>query len=357
MQNAAAAKSLTQKRKMLCLPSTEGNPYQSLLHSGLPDDLDAEFGGPRALSRLKDDEFDVIHLHWDDRMFGRDDDVVKNRRDLAAALEQLSAFKARGGRLVWTIHNRTPHKERDTETFHKARLALTQLADAIHVHAPHAADHMQTEYDAPQHKLHVIPHPSYLGAYEAKTKTLKRSFPTSKTREFLFLGMFRGEKGIHEIHNAAAKLTKREVPYHLRMYGKAFDSQARLIRRLEANPRIDLRTDRIPDDEIPEIFSTAHVFLAPYQSLFTSGSVMLALTFGLPVIGPNIRELRETTPEECHSFLYDPASPRGLIHSMLRSIAMPEAELRAVRKACFAFARERAPAKIAPRIARLLDGR
>jgi glycosyltransferase involved in cell wall biosynthesis len=139
------------------------------------------------------------------------------------------------------------------------------------------------------------------------------------------------------------------------MYGKAFSSQARMLRFLEANANVDLRTDRIPDEEIPDIFGASHVFLAPYQSLFTSGSVMLALTFGLPIIGPNIRELRETTPEDCHHLLYDPASPRGLIRSMLDFVAMSDSDLRTARKACSAFAKDRSPTKIGAEMANLLE--
>ncbi|SHH91856.1 glycosyltransferase family 4 protein [Marivita hallyeonensis] len=355
MQNAAAAKPLIEQKKMLCLPSTGGNPYQALLYSKLPGDFDTDFAGPGGLDRLRTTDYDVIHVHWDDRMFGRGEDTAEDETALDESLKELRAFKRHGGRIVWTIHNDAPHKERNQAIFERGRRALVDLADAIHVHADHAADHMVETYGAKRSKIAVIPHPSYLGAYETSKKTLARGLRKSDVREFLFFGMFRGPKGVHAIQDVAAKLTRREVPFHLRMYGKAFSSQARLLRRLDANPNVDLRTDRIPDDEIPDIFGASHVFLAPYQSLFTSGSVMLALTFGLPIIGPNIRELRETTPEACHHLLYDPASPRGLIRSMLQFIEMPDMELRKARKACFDFAKDRNPSKISTEIAELLQ--
>jgi beta-1,4-mannosyltransferase len=355
MQNAAVAKAYTEQKKMLCLPSTAGNPYQSLIYSKLPSGFGSEFAGPGALHRLNEDRFDVVHIHWDDRMFGRSDDATANEAALDDALATLSAFKQNGGRIVWTIHNDAPHKAGHLETFERGRHALATMADVIHVHADHAADYMENTYSVPRSKLHVIPHPSYLGAYETIKKTTARRLPSADVRQFLFFGMFRGPKGIHAISDVAGKLSKRQVPYHLRMYGKAFSSQARMLRLLEANANVDLRTDRIPDEEIPDIFGASHVFLAPYQSLFTSGSVMLALTFGLPIIGPNIRELRETTPEDCHHLLYDPASPRGLIRSMLDFVAMSDSDLRTARKACFAFAKDRSPTKIGAEMANLLE--
>ena len=355
MQIAAAAKPLTPKRKMLCLPSAGGNPYQALMYGELTSEHDIEFENPNGLSRLDEGEFATVHIHWDDRMFGRGDSEQANENTLNAALDRLRKFKSSGGRIVWTIHNDTPHKAIDLETFRKGRFALCQLADVIHVHADHAADHMVKAYGARKETLHVVPHPSYLGAYEPAEQTLHRPFPAADKRQFLFFGMFRGSKGIHAIREVAGKLTKRNVPYHLKMYGKAFSSQVRLLRLLAANVNIDLRTDRIPDSEVPEIFGSSHVFLAPYQSLFTSGSVMLALTFGLPIIGPNIRELRETTPDECHGLLYDPQSPRGLIRSMLRYVEMSDDDLRNLRSACLSYAKDRDPNQVSAQLSQLIS--
>ena len=299
MQNAAAAKSLSTHTKMLCLPSAGGNPYQSLLYSRLPETIDIEFAGPGDLNRLTESGFDIVHIHWDDRIFGRAADAIANETHLRQSLKTLRSFKNAGGRIVWTIHNDAPHKARHTPTFEKGRRALSELADVIHVHAEHAADHMVSDYGTPKRKIRVVPHPSYLGAYEPAKATLARRLNKDKTRQFLFFGMFRGPKGVHAIQDVAGKLTKRGVPFHVRMDGKAFSSQARLLRRLDANPNVDLRTNRIPDEEIPEIFGASQVFLAPYQSMFTSGSVMLALTFGLPIIGPSLRELRDSLRDVC----------------------------------------------------------
>lgn len=340
---------------ILCLPSAGNNPYQSLLYQEIPDNAKIVFAGPDGLGRLNAEDYSVVHIHWDDRMFGRTENAEENYIYMREKLEDLKRFKSAGGRIVWTVHNRKPHKERDLDTFRKGREGLVKLADGIHVHADHAADYLVSEFGADRSKISVIPHPSYLDAYEPRHETLGRFIAPEMPRNFLFFGMFRGDKGIHEIRDAAGKLTKREYTFNLRMYGKAFGSQARLLRLLKANSNVDLRTDRIPDEEVPEIFGSSHFFLAPYRSLFTSGSVMLALTFGLPVIGPNIRELKETTPEPCHKLLYDPDSPRGFIRSMIASVELAQSDLVAYRNACFEFAKDRAPETVSREIATLLN--
>lgn len=339
---------------LLCLPSAPGNPYQRLMYARLKDDMSIAYAGPGGLRELTDPAVTVVHLHWDDRLFGRSRDTAEEFENQKHAFAQLAAFQTRGGQVVWTVHNREPHKIINLEAFTKGRQALSDLADTIHVHAPHARDHLIDTYRTDPGKIHVIPHPSYLGAYEPEMDTLGRGLASQDSRSFLFFGMFRGSKGIHKIRDVAGKLTRRQVPYHLKMYGKGFASQARLLRVLGANPNIDLRTDRIPDAELPAIFGDAQVFLAPYDSLFTSGSVMLALTFGLPIVGPNIRELRETTPEACHHLLYDPNAPRGLIRSMLQFIEMDDEELSRLRRSCLIYAQDRAPEKIGAAFADLL---
>lgn len=340
--------------KLLCLPSAAGNPYQGLLYSECVKHLEIVYAGPDGLKHLDTDDFAVVHLHWDDRIFGRQHDAARESAILRDAIARLEAFQAAGGQIIWTVHNRDPHKIINYDAFRRGRQKIADLSDVIHVHAPHAKDFLISNYQVSPDKIHVVPHPSYLGAYEDPVVTLGRSLPTLERRDFLFFGMFRGDKGIHQIRNVAGKLTKRQIPYHLRMYGKAFQSQARLLRLLGANPNVDLRTDRIPDADIPDIFGQGQVFLAPYNSLFTSGSVMLALTFGLPVIGPDIRELRETTPEACHDLLYDAASPRGLIRSMLRMVEMNDTDLSNRREACLAYAKDMSPERIGDRFQALL---
>lgn len=340
------------------IPHAGGNPYQRLMYSAA-DGFVMEPGGKDAFddlaARAAAGEPVILHLHWDDRIFGRSTDEAESQAAAERIFASLARFKAHGGRILWTIHNRRPHREMDPITWEAARHMLAEMADLVHVHAPHAAEHMSATYGVPAERLRIIPHPSYLGAYEPAETTLSRPVADSAACEFLFFGMFRGEKGVGAIHEAARKLSRREAPFHVTMAGKAFASQKRLLRRLGAVPQITLRTDRVPDAEVPALFGEAHFFLAPYSSLFTSGSVMLALTFGLPVIGPDLPELRQTLPEENHALLYPPDSPRGLIRAMMRAIEMPRTELERHRAACLEFARARAPQAVSRKLADALS--
>jgi beta-1,4-mannosyltransferase len=341
------------------VPVAKGNPYQGLLYSDTASPFAFQSGAKDGFEALAtnaalDDGPRLLHLHWDDRLFARTKDIEQNRAASAQALENLATFKAHGGRILWTVHNRNPHRARDLNGFADTRRAISDISDLIHVHAPHAATYLQQAFGTDPAKIRVIPHPSYLGAYEEAETTLNRPLAEIDPMTFLFFGMFRGNKGVSALHGAVRKLALHDRKFTLRLYGKAFASQARLLRRIGWVNNIDLRTNRIPDTEIPEIFGSSHVFVAPYSELFTSGTIMLAQTFGLPVIGPDIEEMRQTVPEECYDLLYSPDAPRGLIRKLSEVIDMDAATLQPYRTACLDFARERAPVQISGQIAQAL---
>lgn len=341
------------------LPFSRSNPYQRLIYTGLEGRY-RPVAGHRAdildLERLAHGTGRrILHLHWDDRLFGRSRDRDANRAQAEAALDGLERFRESGGRLLWTIHNRKPHREIDRETFLWARARLVRLADRIHVHAPHAAEHMVERYRADPGIIRIVPIPSYLDAYEPAERTLAREVDFDRPREILFFGIIRREKGAEALVKAARRLARQGHEYRLRVIGKAHARMRARLGDAGADAPIEIRTDRVPDAEVPEILAAAHVFAAPYSSLFSTSSVMLAMTYGLPVVGPALRELRETVPGPCRSLLYDPAAPRGLLRALKDVVRMPAEELAAHRAACRAFAEARAPTRIGAQLGAVLD--
>ena len=342
------------------MPYGQGNPYQGLLYAGPDTPYRCVSGRKDEIHRIADAAFEggpkILHLHWDDRIFGRADGAEANEAHRAAVLSDLRRFRSGGGRILWTIHNGRPQTEGDRAAFEAGRRALADLADAVHVHTAEAARHMTTTWGVPDDRLHVVPHPSYLGVYEDEAATLARPLPASDLRAFLFFGMLRRSKGLVKLKRATARLAERDLPFRLALCGKAFRLQLKLVRRIAEHPGVTTRTDRVPDDEVAGLFGAAQVFLAPYDDLFTSGAIMLAQTFGLPVIGPDTPAMRDLTAEGNRAFLYPPDDARGLYKRMKRAIGMPDRRLARHRAAALDFARARHPHVVSARIAAVLDG-
>lgn len=328
-----------------------GNPYQRLMYSDAEKRITLTAGDKGLLGRICEAPAErrprVLHVHWDDRMFGRGADRASNETTAEAILEDFEQYKADGGVIVWTVHNRIAHASRDEATFRASRRRLSGLADLVHVHAAHAAAHVVAEYGVRPEIVRIAPHPSYLGAYEPEEDTLGRPSADGAT-QFLHFGFIRQNKGSDEVVRAAAALSGRTGDdWGLTIRGRAFRSGVRLLRAAARNPNVTASDDPAPNEEIPAIFGASHFYLAPVKELFTSGSLMLAQTYGLPIIGPNTPEMRETTAPECHDLLYPPdGHPRRLLRAMTHAIGMDGAEREERRQACFAFAKSRSPQRM-----------
>ena len=88
-----------------------------------------------------------------------------------------------------------------------------------------------------------------------------------------------------------------------------------LVQRLEAlsavDPRMHVNAGFIADDAMPCYLQAADVAVFCFREVLTSGSVILAMTYGLPVITPARGCLPElVTPAA--GLLYDPDDPDAL---------------------------------------------
>ena len=336
------------KIKVLNIPYARRNPYHGLLYG--PSSPYEIVAGDKDLSDLEQfaasQECAVLHLHWDDRMFGRTEDPHENRLLAEEGIARLRQFKRAGGRILWTIHNKRPHFERDAETFSWARTRLGDIADLVHVHALHAAAHMIDVWHVAPEKIRIIRHPSYLGAYEDAELTLNRPLSENPNRQFLFFGMMRWAKGVAIMQEAVLRLVRHTNSFQLHVAGKAMPRQKRRLRPLFDVPNVSSQTGFVSDADLIKLFSQAHVFLAPFDDIFTSGTLMLAQTFGLPIIGPDRPEMRAFTPKDCHDLLYKEQRPKAIVQMMRQVIDMPATELQQRRQLCFEFSQQLSPANI-----------
>jgi glycosyltransferase involved in cell wall biosynthesis len=117
-------------------------------------------------------------------------------------------------------------------------------------------------------------------------------------REFLFFGNVSEYKGVEELLDAYAGLSP-QVRARLTIAGQCADPELRmrLSMRLTAAPDVRLRLEHIPEDEIAELMAGADVVVLPFRRVTTSGSAMLALAHGKPLIVPELPGLSELPAE------------------------------------------------------------
>ena len=73
--------------------------------------------------------------------------------------------------------------------------------------------------------------------------------------------------------------------------------------------------DFIPNENIQNFFNACDVFVLPYKDITTSGAALLAMSFGRPIIAPNISSFKELLSAE-NGVLYDTEKHDGLFSAL-----------------------------------------
>jgi glycosyltransferase involved in cell wall biosynthesis len=85
---------------------------------------------------------------------------------------------------------------------------------------------------------------------------------------------------------------------------------------------IQIRSDFVPPERIPLFFSAADVVVLPFDKVLTSGSLLLAMSYGKPIIAPRLGAITETVGD-ADDLLYDPFDRDGLRTSLERGSGWP----------------------------------
>ena len=133
----------------------------------------------------------------------------------------------------------------------------------------------------------MIPHGSYVGVYPPgrPRAEVRRSLGLDEqTRVFLSFGHLRGYKDLDVLFDAFAQVARPDVA--LVVAGLAHDPalRARLDEAAARDSRVVLLARFVPDEEVAELFGAADAAVFPRHDGGTSGSLLLALSLGVPAV-------------------------------------------------------------------------
>ncbi len=233
----------------------------------------------------------VLHLHWVELQFAYGHPgPLRARLSWHALRLALIALRQRGTRLVYTVHNLHHHDDRYPALHEAAHAWLFAHADAIHVHDAGTAATLATRWGR-REQVFVIPHGHYREVYPAdvsREEARQRLHLSADAFVYLCLGQIRPYKGIDRLIQAFRHLndpaTMLVIAGHL-----TSPAYGRYLHRLIADhPGIRLHTAYIPDEELQVFFNAADACVLPYRRATTSGAALLALSFGKPIVAPNL---------------------------------------------------------------------
>jgi len=298
------------------------NPYGPLLCAALERrGIACEFALRLDEEYLRDngERLDVLHLNWPHFDYYHDDAAEMERR-MDTFVGRLELARDLGYRLVWTAHNLYPHNSRHQDIDHRGRLAICRLATAVIAHCDVAAGEIRRTFGRTEN-LFVIPHGHFIGVYPddvtPEQARVELGVPTSGFA-YGFFGSIQPYKGVEQLIDSFRRLPFEDGWLIVSGGGKA-DYHDQVRQCAADHPRIVLRTyARAPTSDIALIMRAADVITLPFLAATTSGTLMLALSWGRPVIAPAVGCLPATVTPEA-GILYDPKDREGL-SAALRSI-------------------------------------
>jgi len=234
---------------------------------------------------------DAVHIHWLSKCF------VTERPWLTALLGvrllvELAVLKMLGVTVVWTVHNRLEHRRRTPRVERVTKSLAVRLIDSLVVHCETAREAVYETFAlSPRGRTDVVvvPHGHYIDSYPnevPRTDARERFGYGPDETVLLFFGQIRPYKNVLTLIEAFCRLSNPGA--RLLVVGNPWTDDLAAAIKESANDNLGARAilEFVPEDDVQWYMNAADVVVFPYEVL-TSGSVILAMSFGRPVIAPD----------------------------------------------------------------------
>lgn len=302
------------------------NPYQHLLHVAMPGLTFRPGPIDRALDMVAAGRPTAFHLNWEEALYRGAADEVEAGTMVAGFLNRLDAFAGLGGRLLWTLHNEAPHEDRFPDLYRRLAEDVGRRSDLVIVHSLRAADLATDLYGVPRDRLCVVPHGSYHDLYpadltaDAARKAL--GLPPDGVL-FGFVGAVRPYKNVPLLIEAFRRLSVSAPDAAVRLM-----IAGRQTTPLDIAPddpladRLILRDGTIPEDKLAAHVRACDAIVLPFERILTSGSMVLAMSLGVPVIVPDLPSLGEMLEDGVNGLVFAPGDADALAVRLTEFVAL-----------------------------------
>lgn len=293
--------------KILVFPK-DPNPYQEMLYSHTKDItikyLDPNTMDTRFLHRVlefiktliesRKQGFSIFHIHWLYPFF-IGSGFINSCISTIYLLTILIVLKLLSYKIVWTVHNILPHEKTFINDVWVTKLFAIFLTSAI-ANSEHTKQELE-KLGISIKNISVIPIGSFVGYYKKNDKNKARKIvgiPENHT-VISFVGMIRKYKGVDHLYKAFSYVLQNYSNVTCILAGKPHNDIAQQMKDFVSldKKRMIVIDRTLEKDELETILSASDLFLFPAVKITTSSSVLLAFTFGVPVIGPRIGNLKD----------------------------------------------------------------
>jgi beta-1,4-mannosyltransferase len=304
------------------------NPYQRLFADALESaGALVERIPPRKLAPLQSvasRPLDLLQFDWPHDWYqGRN--VVTRFVKRALYMDGIRRLNRRP--VVWTAHNLHAHDSDDTAYETRMLQALLDICDGVIVLSQQAGDLLRRTYRiSASTRVTTIHHGHYIGCYPDninRAMARERLGIPLEARLVLSLGRLQPYKGLEELVASFGEIGRAGDVLALvgKISSEAYAASLRQAIAAVESPglRIELIDRVVPEDEIQVYYNACDVVALPFRQVLNSGSLMLAMSFGCPVVAPRLGSIPEVACPHGW-FGYDRTDPRGLANALSEAL-------------------------------------
>jgi len=226
----------------------------------------------------------LLHFHWLQKFY-RAPSLEESEQRFAVFRDFLALARSLDYRIVYTFHNLFPHEGMGKEMDLRVRRLIIDQAHRFICFSNRQRVYLQETF-GPM-RLAVIPHPNYSGCYPddlSPEECRRRLGLPEKGRVFAYIGLVRPYKELdHLIEEFSAVATPDT---HLLLAGVPLEEEVgRQIEALaERRENVHCHLRWIGDAEMQVFLKASDAVVLPYDKCWSSGAMLLAFTFGKPVV-------------------------------------------------------------------------
>jgi glycosyltransferase involved in cell wall biosynthesis len=285
-----------KKIRVSCLPvAGRENPYQNLMIQGLRENQELIVRNGckgRFFGILKTAVFqwpDFIHFDWETSYYYRRNRCFITLNIPWFFIQILIVKYLFRCKLVWTPHNVVPHDAKFMGVHKLCRCFFAREVEWIRLFDADTFERATLELRVHSSKFIVVPEGSYVNYYTNNIDSLsarKLLDISNEKKVLLYFGLIKPYKGILDLL-ISFRLMEKKADYELLIVGKSMDSN--YLEELVKNvcPGVRIIEGFVQENEVQNYFNAADIVVLPFEKIENSGSVILAMGFGKPIVAPS----------------------------------------------------------------------
>ncbi|MDB4483528.1 glycosyltransferase [bacterium] len=288
------------------------NPYQHLITAAIESAGNIVNRIPPSkwlpLQKAISSNCDILHLDWPHDWYNGKNLAL---RTLKTAMYRWGLKTLKEKPVIWTAHNLVSHDCCNLQREQKMIQLLINQCQGIMVMSDSARDELYQHYRVPSYtEVRKIYHGHYIDCYKnelSREEARKKLSIEQSAFVYLSIGSIQPYKGHRELIDVFSEISKPEDVLMIAGGGnKHFLKQVQdQIKSSSGQGKIKLIPRFIPDDELQFFFNAADVSVFPFKKVLNSGSIMLAMGFGSPIVAPRLGSIPEVVIPS-HYYGYSP---------------------------------------------------